>query len=38
MMGCNVVKKSASGVRMSARMLRFVMVRMSATTHDRRLP
>ena len=33
MIGCRVVKKSASGVRMSARRLRLVIVTMSATTH-----
>ena len=38
MMGCKVVKKTAWGVRMSARRLRFVIVAMSATTHDSRLP
>ena len=38
MMGCNVVKKTASGVRTRARRLRFVMVAMSATTHVTRLP
>ncbi len=38
MIGCKVVKNSASGVRMTARMLRFAMVTMSATAHESRLP